>query len=183
MQRGFGLARIALAAAVLAPLALIAGPRAAQAQGAPMGMPMGMPMGGPPAAPPAICNSFHALSQEAQKRGSAVSNAIKAKVDRKQICTLMNTFITAETTVVKFLIDNRATCGVPPEAITASKAGHERSLKFRTEVCSEDGGGQRRPLSLSDAIKSSPLDTSKNTKAGVGSAGTFDTLTGNPLAR
>jgi hypothetical protein len=159
--------------------AALAGPRAAQAQAPAPGGAFGPPPGGPPA----VCNTFHSLSEEAQKRGKAVSVAVNAKTDRKQICALMNTFIVAEGAVVKFLVDNATWCGVPPEAITASKAGHEKSLKFRTVVCSEDGGAQRRPPMLSDAIKSSPLDTSKNTKAGTGSAGTFDTLTGNPLAR
>jgi hypothetical protein len=177
MQRGFGFAGPAAIMLALALFAL-AGPRAAQAQAPAPGGAFGPPPGGPPA----VCNSFHSLSEEAQKRGNAVSNAVKAKTDRKQICALMNNFIVAEGAVVKFLIDNATWCGVPPEAITASKAGHEKSLKFRTVVCSEEGPQRRAPM-LSDAIKSSPLDTSKNTKAGTGSAGTFDTLTGNPLAR
>ncbi len=173
MKRGRGVAGIALAVTLagtlavlaLAPFALLAGGRPALAQGV-----------------PAVCNTFPQLSQEAQKRGAAVSAAIKAKVDRKQICAMMNGFVPAEAAVVKFLVDNQTWCGIPAEAITASKANHEKSVKFRTMVCADEGP-HAKPPSLSDAIKLSPLDTDKNTKAGSGSAGTFDTLTGNPLAR
>ena len=52
-------------------------------------------------------------------------------------------------------------------------------MKFRTMACSEEGPRPKAP-SLSDAIKSPSVDTAKNTKTG---RGTFDTLTGNPLAR
>ena len=129
---------------------------------------------------PAQCATFPKLTAEAQKRGEAVSVAIKAKADPKQICSLMNSFITAESVVVKFLVDNQTWCGVPPQAVVSSKANHEKSMKFRTMVCNNEGPHQKVP-SLSDAIKTSPLDTAKNTKTGTG--GTFDTLTGNPLAR
>jgi hypothetical protein len=129
---------------------------------------------------PPQCATFPQLSAEAQKRGETVSAAIKAKADPKQICGLMNTFVAAESAVVKFLVDNQTWCGVPPQAVASSKANHEKSLKFRTMVCNNDAPRQKAP-SLSDAIKTSPLDTAKNTKTGTG--GTFDTLTGNPLAR
>jgi hypothetical protein len=159
MMRGHAIA--ALSAVAL--FALAAGHRAALAQ----------------TAPPPICNDFPKLAEEAQKRGSAVSAAIKAKIDRKQICALMNTFIVAESSVVKFLNDNHTWCGVPAEALTASKTNHEKSLQFRTRVCSEEAP-HTKPPSLSDAIKAPSVDTSKNTTTG---RGTFDTLTGNPLAK
>jgi hypothetical protein len=126
------------------------------------------------------CNDFSKLSAEAQKRSSAVGEAMKAKAERKQICALMTNFVAAETTVVKFLTDNKVWCGVPEQVITVSKASHEKALKFRTQACSEDGPRPKAP-SLSDAIKTPPtVDTAKNIKSG---RGTFDTLTGNPLGR
>lgn len=162
-------------AAVL--LTCITSAGAAFAQGGPaQGWPAG-PSG--PAGPGAVaCNDFVKLSAEAQKRGNAVSEAMKAKVDRKQICALMNNFITAETIVVKFLVDNQSACGVPAEALAGSKASHEKSLKFRTVVCTETP--QNKPPSLSDAIKTPTVDNASNTKTG---RGTFDSLTGNPLSR
>ena len=62
--------------------------------------------------------------------------------------------------------------------IAAAKANHEKSLKFRTAACEE--GPKPKAPTLSDAIKTPSLDTAKNTKTG---RGTFDTLTGNPLAK
>jgi hypothetical protein len=132
-------------------------------------------------APPggAQCNDFAKLSDEAQKRGSAVGAAMKAKVDRKEICKLMTNFLAAESLVVKFLEDNKVWCGVPDQVIATSKASHEKSVKFRTEACNEDAPHPKTPT-LSEAIKLPSVDSSKNTKTG---RGTFDTLTGNPLAR
>jgi hypothetical protein len=130
----------------------------------------------PPGGPQ--CNDFPKLTEEAQKRGALVGAAIKSKADRKEICTLMTTFVAAEGKVVKFLEDNKTWCGVPDQAIAASKANHEKSLKFRTAACEE--GPKPKVPTLSDAIKAPSLDTAKNTKTG---RGTFDTLTGNPLAK
>jgi len=159
----------------LAVLILAVADHAAWAQ---FGPPPGAP--GAQGAQGAQCNDFQTLASEAQKRGSAVGAAIKAKVDRKQICSLMTTFVAAEGNALKFLEDNKVWCGVPDQVITMSKANHEKSLKFRTAACSDDGPHPKAP-SLSDAIKEpSGVDTAKTTKTG---RGTFDTLTGNPLAR
>jgi hypothetical protein len=128
---------------------------------------------------PVQCNDdFTKISAEAQKRGSAVGAALKAKVEHKQICALMNSFVAAETTVVKFLEENKTWCGIPDQVIAGAKANHEKSLKFRTVACTEEP--KPKAPTLSDAIKAPSVDTSKNTKTG---RGTFDTLTGNPLAR
>src|SRR5215470_13261033 len=133
-----------------------------------------------PAPPGGVqCNDFVKLTEEAHKRSQAVAAALKAKVERKEICSLMTTFVAAESTVLKFLQDNKVWCGVPEQAIAASKANHEKSVKFRTAACSEEGPRQKAPT-LSDAIKPPSIDSAKNTQTGHG---TFDTLTGNPLAR
>jgi hypothetical protein len=129
--------------------------------------------------PPGVqCNDVEALAVEAQKRSALVSAAIKAKTDRKELCTLMTNFVTAEGKVVKFLQDNKVWCHVPDQVTTASKANHEKALKFRTAACEE--GPRPKTPTLSDAIRAPSVDSSKNTNTG---RGTFDTLTGNPLAR
>jgi hypothetical protein len=136
--------------------------------------------------PPALaqdasqCAQFPALSETAKKRAAVVQAAINAKVDRKQVCALMTTFVAAEASVIKFLEENKVWCGVPDQAITISKTNHEKSLKFKTMACSADAPPQAKPPSLSDAIKTPSVDSATNTKTGHG---TFDTLTGNPLAR
>jgi hypothetical protein len=125
------------------------------------------------------CAQFPSLSAETQKKANAVQAAMKAKVDRKEICTLMTSFVATEGILVKFLIDNKTWCGVPDAAIANSKESHEKSMKFRTLACNDDAPHPKAP-SLSDAIKTPTVDSATNTKTG---RGTFDTLTGNPLAR
>jgi hypothetical protein len=133
----------------------------------------------PGAGPPGgvQCNDFAKLTAEAQKRSALVGAALKSKADRKEICTLMTSFVSAETSVVKFLQDNKVWCGVPDQIIAISKANHEKSMKFRTTAC-EEAPHPKAPT-LSDAIQAPSVDSAKNTKTG---RGTLDTLTGNPLA-
>ena len=127
------------------------------------------------------CAQFPNLSAETKKRADAVSAAMKAKVERKQVCVLMTAFVAAEGKLVKFLEDNKTWCGVPDQVIKVSKANHEKSIKFRTGACTE--APQAKPPSLSDAIKTPALDSAANTSTKANRGGTFDTLTGNPLAR
>jgi hypothetical protein len=132
-----------------------------------------------PAAPHGVqCSDVEGLAAEAQKRSALVGAAIKAKGDRKELCTLMTNFITAESKVVKFLQDNKVYCHIPDQVTIASKSNHEKALKFRTAACEE--GPRPKTPTLSDAIKAPSVDSSKNTNTG---RGTFDTLTGNPLGR
>jgi hypothetical protein len=142
----------------------------------------GPPMGGPPMGgqPPqsALCASFPKLRDEAKAKAEAVSAIGKRKGDRQQMCAAVQSFTAAEEKVVKFLDDNKSACGVPPQAVTQAKAMHANTIKFRDTVCAE--GPKPKVPTLSDAIGSSPLDTSTNTKTG---RGTLDTLTGNPLAK
>jgi hypothetical protein len=136
----------------------------------------------PPGAaqPPAgtQCGDFNKLGAEAQKRSALVAAAIKAKADRKELCSLITNFFAAEGNLVKFLEDNKTWCGIPDQAISMAKANHEKSAKYRTAAC-EEAPHPKAPT-LSDAIKTPSVDSSNNTKTG---RGTFDTLTGNPLAR
>lgn len=142
-------------------------------------------LGAPPAraqmGQPPQCMQFPALSQATQIKANAVQTAMKAKADRKEICRLMTIFVAAEDKVVKFLVDNRTWCGVPDQVVAASKASHEKSTKFRDAACTV--APEPKAPTLSDAIKSTPVDLSSNTNTKPGRGGTFDTLTGNPLGR
>ena len=124
------------------------------------------------------CADFVPLSQVAQKRGAAIGDAQKRHPDRKEMCTLVSQFSVAEAAVVKFLETNQTWCGVPAEAVKNAKASHDKTLKFKEMVCAP--APQPKIPTLSDAIGTPKVDTAKNTKTGHG---TFDTLTGNPLAR
>src|SRR6476660_5981184 len=108
---------------------------------------------------PAQCNAFVQLRDEAQKKALAVRTAVEHKVERKEICALVQRYYAAESVVVKFLEENKTWCGIPEEAITAAKP---------------------KAPSLSDAIGTPSVDTGANTRTG---RGTLDSLNGNPLAR
>jgi hypothetical protein len=143
------------------------------------GPPMGGPqMGGPPPQQSAACANFPRLRDEAKAKAEQVSVIGKKHGDRKEMCTAVQTFTAAEEKVVKFLEDNKAGCGVPDQAVAQAKAMHAKTMQFRDTVCAE--GPKPKVPTLSDAISSTPLDTSTNTKTG---RGTLDTLTGNPLAK
>jgi hypothetical protein len=140
------------------------------------GTAMAQQMAAPQAASP--CAQFQPLTEVARTRGAAIGAAQKRHPDRKEMCTLVSQFYVAEGAVVKFLETNQQWCGVPPEAIKSAKASHEKTLKFKEVVCAP--APQPKLPTLSDAIGTPKLDTAKNTKTGHG---TFDTLTGNPLAK
>ena len=129
----------------------------------------------------AQCNQFQILNQDTQNKANAVSTGMKNKIERKELCKLMNVFISAEGTTVKFLADNKSWCGVPDQMLSIATANHQKSLKMRDVICNGDDAPHPKAPSLSDAIKSTPLDSAANTK--TGSFGTFDSLTGNPLGK
>jgi len=129
---------------------------------------------------PPQCGAFPTLRDDAQKKALAVRTAISQHAERKEICALITRFYAAEAGVVKFLDENKISCGVPEQAITAAKTNHEHTLKFRTAACTEAPAAKPRAPSLSDAIGTPSVDTSANTKTGHG---TLDSLNGNPLAK
>jgi len=128
--------------------------------------------------PSSPCNGFLPLRNDAQKKGMAIGIAEKRHADRQEVCKLVSTFSVAEGKALKFLQDNMTWCGIPTEAVAAAKQNHEKTLKFREIVCAP--APQPHVPTLSDAIGTPSVDTSKNTKTNTG---TFNTLTGNPLAR
>jgi len=145
------------------------------------GMP-GMPgMGGMQPAPqqaPSQCDAFMSLRDDAQKKAAAIGAAQKRKVEREEMCKLVTAFVTAEGKATAFLEKNKTWCGVPDQVVTNAKLTHAKTEHFREVVCSP--APQPKVPTLSDAMGAPSVDTAKNTKTG---GGTFDTLTGNPLAK
>jgi hypothetical protein len=129
-------------------------------------------------ASPSPCDGFMPLRTDAQQKGMAIGAAEKRHAERKEMCTVVSKFFVAEDAVLKFLEKNKTWCGVPDQAIASAKATHEKTAKFREALCAP--APQPKVPTLSDAIGTPSIDTAKNTKTGHG---TFDTLTGNPLAK
>lgn len=128
---------------------------------------------------PSPCEGFIPLRNDAQQKGLAIAAAEKRHATPKELCTLVSRFAVAEGAALKFLETNKTWCGIPEAAVSGAKANHQKTLKFRDMAC--NATAQVHVPTLSDAIGTPALDTSKNTKTGAG--GTFDTLTGNPLAK
>jgi hypothetical protein len=169
---------------VLTVLAL--SPAAAQFGGMP-GMPgsPGMSPGGfgAPQQPPPACQQLLANRDETAKHGQAIHAAGQKKVPPEELCKLFKTFLSSEGKMLKGLEQNAATCGVPPEVLKQVKASHEKAAQVGKNICDAAAQGPRPAgPSLSDALGTTPMmpDSSIATKKGQG---TFDTLTGSPLAR
>jgi hypothetical protein len=124
----------------------------------------------------ALCQKFPEIRTETEKAAGAIRTAGEKKLPREEVCPLFQKFAASEAKMLKFLTDNQRNCGVPPEAIKTVKSNHARTLQMRTAVCS---AAPRVGPSLSDALSSPILPDSDEQKKG---RGTFDTLTGNPLA-
>jgi hypothetical protein len=147
----------------------------------PSGGGFGAPRGGggppPPSGNQAVCNQFPEIRGEVEKAANAIKAASEKKLSREEVCPLFQRFAAIEARMLKFLTDNQRNCGVPADAIKTVKGSHARTLQMRTNVCSA------RPAmgpSLSDALSGPILPDADDAKPG---RGTFDTLTGNPLAR
>lgn len=143
------------------------------------------PFDNPPAQqqePPCI-KDFTKLRMEAEKRGKAVQEAGKNKVSPQQACKLFNALMSAEVKFIKYTEENSGWCGIPPQVATQLKQGHAKVKEIRDRVCQAAAQPARpRGPSLSDALGTSRAPDSSNIKTGKG-GGTFDTLTGSPLAK
>lgn len=151
-----------LAAALMA--ALTGGPARAQAQ---------MP----------CANEIIPLRQEIEKIGTQVKALIDKKADRAQVCDGLKRFASAEAKFIKYLTDNGAWCSVPPEALKQASAGHAHTLKMRGQACAAGPAAQKGPPpgpGLSEALGTSRAPAAAGSKS---DRGTYNSLTGNPLAR
>jgi|SRR5580704_7172915 hypothetical protein len=145
----------------------------------------GPPQAGSPQAgggTPPCFNEFMPLRQEAEKRALAVREASAKKATPQEACKLIGRFSEAEARVVKFVQDKGSSCGIPADAAKQMKANHGNTTEMLKRVCAA-AAGPPRPAgpTLSDALNSvTKLPTPEEVKPG---RGTFDTLTGNALAK
>jgi hypothetical protein len=143
------------------------------------GMPGGPGFGGFQPAVPPQCQELLGLRDAVQKHGIALQTASKRKASPKEACRLLKNFVGAEAKMMKAIEKNGASCGVPGDVLPKMRDGHTKVSAFAKQVCEAAAQPQRPPgPSLSEALgTSTPIP---ETKKGIG---TFDTLTGNPLAR
>jgi hypothetical protein len=170
------------------PMAAPAQPMAAPPPGARGPAPGGMAGPGAPQGEPPCFKEFMPLKQEAEKRGGLIRAAAERKAPREEVCKLFKNFSVSEAKIVKFVTENQSQCQIPPQAVTQMRANHEKTVETRDRICAAGGpvgaapGAPPPPRAprLSDELG---LRGIAGPTAATPGRGTFDTLTGNPLAR
>lgn len=152
----------------------------------PAAAPAGAAGFGPPRAQEPPCfKDFLPLRDTAEKKGLLIKAAVERKADRQEVCKLFKVFAAAEGKVIKFVTENQQKCQVPQQAVSQMQANHDRTVKTKDQICAAGAGAPGTaapppPPRLSDELGVRNVISPEMTKPGKG---TFDTLTGNPLAR
>jgi hypothetical protein len=171
-----------------APAASFGQPTAFPSNGAaPFGgagaQPMGPPRGGGPSE---VCTKgFVPLREEAEKRGKLIKAASERHAQPEEACKLIKNYSQAELAMMKYVKTNTEKCGIPPEIGEQMKKGHAGTEAMLQKVCNAAEAGNRGPAgpSLSEILGSSAALPEASTTAKKNGGTTFDTLTGNVLAR
>jgi hypothetical protein len=129
-------------------------------------------------------NEIGPLRAAVEKDGAAIKAAIDKKAGREEVCNRLKRFAATEAKFVKYVETNASWCGVPPQAVQQLKQSHTHTLKMRGQACAAGpAGGQAGPPpgpGLSEALGTSRTPTTNNN---AGDRGTYNSLTGNVLAR
>lgn len=143
--------------------------------------------GGPPpgaaAQEPPCFREFSPLREAAEKRASLIKTAAERKAPRPEVCQLFKNFAAAEAKVIKFVVDNQASCHIPPQAVSQMKANHDRTNQTKDRVCAGGPGGEGTGAPpaprLSDELGVRSFAEPNSHNRGT----TFETLTGSPFGR
>jgi hypothetical protein len=123
------------------------------------------------------------LLADAEAKGKAIQAAAKTK-QQPVVCQAFRNLATAEGKLIKYFDDHGAECRIPPDAVKARKGNYAKIVEIRTKVCDTAAAPAKRAPSLSDALGTSRIPSLPSESAPAAKRGsTFDTLTGNPLAR
>ena len=131
---------------------------------------------------PPCFKDFMALRQDAEKRGLAIKAAGERKASPQEACKLFNALMASQRKMLKYVEANATWCGIPAQVLTQLKEGDKQVTQARDRICqvaSRGPTGPRAPT-LSDALGTSVTPDANTVRTG---RGTFDTLTGNPLAK
>jgi hypothetical protein len=136
--------------------------------------------------PEECMKAFFPLRAEAEKRGKLIKAASERHAGPDVACKLIENFAQAEIKMVKYVEANAARCGIPPQVTDQLRNGHKNTETMQQKVCevAQQQQQQRAPAgpSLSEVLGSSAaLPEAATAKKSTGS--TFDTLSGNVLAR
>jgi len=145
--------------------------------------PMGQQAGPPPGYEDCV-KRFLPLRQDAEAKANLIKAASQRKAPPDEACKLIKNFSGAEIKMINFMESNGKKCGIPSEISKQLLVGHQNTEKMKTRVCdvaAHRGQGAAPPPSLSEALGASAAIPESDTKKRGGA--TFDSLTGNALAR
>jgi hypothetical protein len=122
------------------------------------------------------------LRDQVQKDAGAIQAANQKHATAVEACKLFKVFLATESKMISAIETNGPTCGLPPEVSKQVREGHGKASQIAKQICDAAAMGPRQAgPSLSDALGSTPtVPDATNTKTGKG---TYDTLTGNALAK
>jgi len=102
-------------------------------------MPGGSPGQASPPQPPPCMAEFAPLRTETEKRAVAIKAAAAKHALPQELCPLFVHFIEAEVKVVKFMEQRAASCGIPAQVVSVTKANHQKALQTKERVCAAAG--------------------------------------------
>lgn len=142
------------------------------------GMPGGF--GGQQQQPPCM-DDIVKLRTEVEKRGNAAQAVSKRRGSPDEACKALSGFVEANSRLVNFIKSNGRSCGIPPDVLPNLTKQHATYVQYRTSACNAAAQPRQAPgPTFSDVLGSPTLpDSTTTTRAGS----TFDTLSGNALAR
>jgi hypothetical protein len=128
---------------------------------------------------------FLPLRQEAEKRGQLLKAAGEKRSGPDVACKLMGGFLQSEVKMIKYIEANGARCHIPSQVADQLKTSHKGNEAMKTKICmAAEQVRNQAPAgpSLSDVLGSAAA-LPEATVAKKSGGGTFDTLSGNALAR
>lgn len=125
---------------------------------------------------------FLPLRQDVEKKAGIIK-AVAPKRNQPETCAAFRSFTAAEAKMIKYVEENATSCGIPADASKTMKSNHAKAVDIRNKVCAPAQAAAPPAPSLSDALGTSRLPDPTAVQTRRGGGGTFDTLTGNPLAR
>jgi hypothetical protein len=134
--------------------------------------------------PEQCMKAFFPLRAEAEKRGKMIKAASDRHAGPDVACKLIGNFSDVEIKMVKYVETNAARCGIPPQVTDQLRNGHKNTETMQQKVCAAAQQQQQAPAgpSLSEVLgTAAALPEAATAKKSTGS--TFDTLSGNVLAR
>src|SRR4051812_36050098 len=81
-----------------------------------------------PGQEPPCMKDFSPLRDDAGKKAAAIKAAGERHASPIEACALFKAFSAAEAKVIKYVVENGAWCGIPPQAQEQMKTNHNRTV-------------------------------------------------------